>query len=272
MCFDDEGRHHGGNEESSALWWAPNPSTPACKHKWHRSRRRSLRSSSRVPLPPPSPTPTLPAPPVLARPDETDETDVHERPVLARPLSDETDETDVLARPLSDETDETDVLERPLSDETDETDVLERPLSDETDETDVLERPLLALIGKGSGDDVAGRRRGRTCNRAQSRTIRLNQDLQSSAIRCDQMRSDAIRCNQDLQSSEIRCDQRSSNCSRFVAWCVHISQSDAISQVQSPTHLDGARSKYRYVLLPFPSARGELYLGHHRERLIVGRT
>ena len=209
MCFDDEGRHHGGNEESSALWWAPNPSTPACKHKWHRSRRCSLRSSSRVPLPPPSPTPTLPAPPVLARPDETDETDVLERPVLARPLS------------------------------------------DETDETDVLERPLLALIGKGSGDDVAGRRRGRTCNRAQSRTIRLNQDLQSSAIRCD---------------------QRSSNCSRFVAWCVHISQSDAISQVQSPTHLDGARSKYRYVLLPFPSARGELYLGHHRERLIVGRT
>ena len=244
MCFDDEGRHHGGNEESSALWWAPNPSTPACKHKWHRSRRRSLRSSSRVPLPPPSPTPTLPAPPVLARPDETDETDVHERPVLARPLSDETDETDVL----------------------------ERPLSDETDETDVLARPLLALIGKGSGDDVAGRRRGRTCNRAQSRTIRLNQDLQSSAIRCDQMQSDAIRCNQDLQSSAISCDQRSSNCSRFVAWCVHISQSDAISQVQSPTHLDGARSKYRYVLLPFPSARGELYLGHHRERLIVGRT
>ena len=230
MCFDDEGRHHGGNEESSALWWAPNPSTPACKHKWHRSRRRSLRSSSRVPLPPPSPTPTLPAPPVLARPDETDETDVHERPVLARPLS------------------------------------------DETDETDVLERPLLALIGKGSGDDVAGRRRGRTCNRAQSRTIRLNQDLQSSAIRCDQMQSDAIRCNQDLESSAIRCDQRSSNCSRFAAWCVHLSQSDAISQVQSPTHLDGARSKYRYVLLPFPSARGELYLGHHRERLIVGRT
>ena len=230
MCFDDEGRHHGGNEESSALWWAPNPSTPACTHKWHRSRRRSLRSSSRVPLPPPSPTPTLPAPPVLARPDETDETDVHERPVLARPLS------------------------------------------DETDETDVLERPVLALIGKGSGDDVAGRRRGRTCNRAQSRTIRLNQDLQSSAIRCDQMQSDAIRCNQDLQSSAISCDQRSSNCSRFVAWCVHISQSDAISQVQSPTHLDGARSKYRYVLLPFPSARGELYLGHHRERLIVGRT
>ena len=230
MCFDDEGRHHGGNEESSALWWAPNPSTPACKHKWHRSRRCSLRSSSRVPLPPPSPTPTLPAPPVLARPDETDETDVLERPVLARPLS------------------------------------------DETDETDVLERPLLALIGKGSGDDVAGRRRGRTCNRAQSRTIRLNQDLQSSAIRCDQMQSDAIRCNQDLQSSAISCDQRSSNCSRFVAWCVHLSQSDAISQVQSPTHLDGARSKYRHVLLPFPSARGELYLGHHRERLIVGRT
>ena len=178
MCFDDEGRHHGGNEESSALWWAPNPSTPACKHKWHRSRRRSLRSSSRVPLPPPSPTPTLPAPPVLARPDETDETDVHERPVLARPLSDETDETDVLARPLS----------------------------DETDETDVLERPLLALIGKGSGDDVAGRRRGRTCNRAQSRTIRRNQgpaiernqfdDLQSvagPAIERNQLRSEVIK-------------------------------------------------------------------------------
>ena len=178
MCFDDEGRHHGGNEESSALWWAPNPSTPACKHKWHRSRRRSLRSSSRVPLPPPSPTPTLPAPPVLARPDETDETDVLERPVLARPLSDETDETDVLARPLS----------------------------DETDETDVLERPLLALIGKGSGDDVAGRRRGRTCNRAQSRTIRRNQgtaiernqfdDLQSvagPAIERNQLRSEVIK-------------------------------------------------------------------------------
>ena len=164
MCFDDEGRHHGGNEESSALWWAPNPSTPACKHKWHRSRRCSLRSSSRVPLPPPSPTPTLPAPPVLARPDETDETDVLERPVLARPLS------------------------------------------DETDETDVLERPLLALIGKGSGDDVAGRRRGRTCNRAQSRTIRRNQgpaiernqfdDLQSvagPAIERNQLRSEVIK-------------------------------------------------------------------------------
>ena len=92
-------------------------------------------------------------------------------------------------------------------------------------------------------------------------------DLQSSAI-------SLMTCNQwqDLQSSAISCDQRSSNCSRFVAWCVHISQSDAISQVQSPTHLDGARSKYRYVLLPFPSARGELYLGHHRERLVVGRT
>ena len=175
MCFDDEGRHHGGNEESSALWWAPNPSTPACKHKWHRSRRRSLRSSSRVPLPPPSPTPTLPAPPVLARPDETDETDVHERPVLARPLSDETDETDVL----------------------------ERPLSDETDETDVLERPLLALIGKGSGDDVAGRRRGRTCNRAQSDAIRCDQ-MRSDAIRCNQMQSDAIRTCNRAQSDAIR--------------------------------------------------------------------
>ena len=203
MCFDDEGRHHGGNEESSALWWAPNPSTPACKHKWHRSRRCSLRSSSRVPLPPPSPTPTLPAPPVLARPDETDETDVLERPVLARPLSDETDETDVLARPLSDETDETDVLERPLS--------------DETDETDVLARPLLALIGKGSGDDVAGRRRGRTCNRAQSRTIRRNQgpaiernqfdDLQSvagPAIERNQLRSEVIKL------LSLRCLVRSS--------------------------------------------------------------
>ena len=156
MCFDDEGRHHGGNEESSALWWAPNPSTPACKHKWHRSRRRSLRSSSRVPLPPPSPTPTLPAPPVLARPDETDE-------------------------------------------------------------TDVLERPLLALIGKGSGDDVAGRRRGRTCNRAQSRTIRRNQgpaierkqfdDLQSvagPAIERNQLRSEVIKL------LSLRCLVRSS--------------------------------------------------------------
>ena len=187
MCFDDEGRHHGGNEESSALWWAPNPSTPACKHKWHRSRRRSLRSSSRVPLPPPSPTPTLPAPPVLARPDETDETDV-----------------------------------------------LERPLSDETDETDVLERPLLALIGKGSGDDVAGRRRGRTCNRAQSDAIRCDQ-MQSDAIRCNQMqsgpaiernhmRSDAIRCNQDLQSSAIICDQMRSDAIRTCSRA----QSDAI--------------------------------------------
>ena len=171
MCFDDEGRHHGGNEESSALWWAPNPSTPACKHKWHRSRRRSLRSSSLVPLPPPSPTPTLPAPPVLARPDETDETDV---------------------------------LERPLSDETDETDVLERPLSDETDETDVLERPLLALIGKGSGDDVAGRRRGRTCNRAQSYAIRCDQMQSGPAIERNQMRSEVIKL------LSLRCLVRSS--------------------------------------------------------------
>ena len=188
MCFDDEGRHHGGNEESSALWWAPNPSTPACKHKWHRSRRCSLRSSSLVPLPPPSPTPTLPAPPVLARPDETDETDVLERPVLARPLSDETDETDVL----------------------------ERPLSDETDETDVLERPLLALIGKGSGDDVAGRRRGRTCNRAQSDVIRTCNRAQSVAIRGHQTalaslpgafiyrnQTPSVRCNLRRTSTEL---------------------------------------------------------------------
>jgi hypothetical protein len=35
-------------------------------------------------------------------------------------------------------------------------------------------------------------------------------------------------------------------------------------------HLDGARSEH--VLLPFPSARSEQHLGHHRERLVVGRT
>ena len=162
MCFDDEGRHHGGNEESSALWWAPNPSTPACKHKWHRSRRCSLRSSSRVPLPPPSPTPTLPAPPVLARPDETDETDVLERPVLARPLSDETDETDAPERPL-----------------------LARPLSDETDEA----------VGRRSGDVVAGRRRGSTCHRARTDATRGHQ-TPSEVIRRHQRSSDAIRGHQ----------------------------------------------------------------------------
>ena len=217
MCFDDEGRHHGGNEESSALWWAPNPSTPACKHKWHRSRRRSLRSSSRVPLPPPSPTPTLPAPPVLARPDETDE-------------------TDVLERPLSDETDETDVLARPLSDETDETDVLERPLSDETDETDVLERPLLALIGKGSGDDVAGRRRGRTCNRAQS-----------DAIRCNQMRSDAIRCNQMQSGPAIERNQMRSEVIKLLSLRCLVRSSIAIRRHQSGAISDAPRRSSQQV-------------------------
>ena len=189
MCFDDEGRHHGGNEESSALWWAPNPSTPACKHKWHRSRRRSLRSSSRVPLPPPSPTPTLPAPPVLARPDETDETDV-----------------------------------------------LARPLSDETDETDVLERPLLALIGKGSGDDVAGRRRGRTCNRAQS-----------DAIRCDQMQSDAIRCNQMQSGPAIERNQMRSEVIKLLSLRCLVRSSIAIRRHQSGAISDAPRRSSQQV-------------------------
>ena len=157
MCFDDEGRHHGGSEEPSAPNSAPNPPTPACMHNWH----RSLASSSLVPLPPPSPTPTLPATPVLARPlsDETDETDVLERPVLARPLSDETD-----------------MLERPL---------LARPLSDETDET----------VGRRSGEIVAGRRRGSTCHRARTDATRGHQ-RPSEVIRRHQRSSDAIRGHQ----------------------------------------------------------------------------
>jgi len=165
MCFDDEGRHHGGSEEPSVPNSAPNPPTPACMHNWH----RSLASSSLVPLPPPSPTPTLPATPVLARPlsDETDETDAPERPVLARPLSDETDETDVLERPL-----------------------LARPLSDETDET----------FGRRSGEVVAGRRRGSTCHRAKIDAIRGHQ-TPSEVIRRHQRSSDAIRGHQTALAS-----------------------------------------------------------------------
>ena len=169
MCFDDEGRHHGGSEEPSAPNSAPNPPTPACRHNWH----RSLASSSLVPLPPPSPTPTLPATPVLAR-------------------------------PLSDETDETDVIERPL---------LARPLSDGTDET----------VGRRSGEVVAGRRRGSTCHRAKTDATRGHQTpsevIRLLSLRCLERSSIAIRRHQSGAISDAISDapRRSSQQARAAA-------------------------------------------------------